>query len=155
MLTTDYPLMIGQKHQIEPAPHRDAHPQYYIPVADVVPENVEQLKGRHFADEQSPLFGLVRFHGDALDQWFEEDEQIFVHPRNPDTRVDAVRSSWQVRVELDRIVLAEASSSVMVFETGLLRNTFAFPRCYVPNASEIRNDSRAPGPSSHRREVND
>ena len=44
---------------------------------------------------------------------------MFVHPRNPYTRVDALRSSCPVRVELDRIVLAESASTVMVFETGL------------------------------------
>ena len=44
---------------------------------------------------------------------------MFVHPRNPYTRVDALRSRCPVRVELDRIVLAESASTVMVFETGL------------------------------------
>jgi uncharacterized protein (DUF427 family) len=65
------------------------------------------------------LAGLVRFRFDALDSWFEEDEQVFVHPRNPYTRVDALRSSRHVRVELDGVVLAESAASVMVFETGL------------------------------------
>ena len=34
-------------------------------------------------------------------------------------RVDALRSSRSVRVELDGVVLAEAPTTVMVFETGL------------------------------------
>ena len=54
-----------------------------------------------------------------LDAWFEEDEQVFVHPRNPYARVDALRSTPAVRVELEGIVLAESASPVMVFETGL------------------------------------
>ena len=54
-----------------------------------------------------------------MDAWFEEDEQVFVHPRSPYTRVDALRSGRPVRVELDGVVLADAGSSVMVFETGL------------------------------------
>jgi uncharacterized protein (DUF427 family) len=54
-----------------------------------------------------------------MDAWFEEDEQVFVHPRSPYTRVDALRSNRPVRVELDGTVLADACSSVMVFETGL------------------------------------
>ena len=61
----------------------------------------------------------VRFDWAALDAWFEEDEQVFVHPRNPYSRVDAVRSNRSIRVELDGVVLAEAPCSVMVFETGL------------------------------------
>ena len=31
--------------------------------------------------------------GTALDAWYEEDEQVFVHPRNPYSRVDALRSA--------------------------------------------------------------
>ena len=54
-----------------------------------------------------------------MDAWFEEDEQVFVHPRSPYTRVDALRSNRRVRVELDGVVLADAGSLVMVFETGL------------------------------------
>jgi len=44
---------------------------------------------------------------------------VFVHPRSPYTRVDALRSNRPVRVELDGVVLADAGSAVMVFETGL------------------------------------
>jgi hypothetical protein len=70
----------------------------------------------------SPIDGVsntVRFEWEALDAWFEEDEQIFVHPRNPHVRVDPVRSTRSVRIELDGIVLASSSSPVLVFETGL------------------------------------
>lgn len=65
------------------------------------------------------LAGTVRIDWDAVDAWYEEDEQVFVHPRSPYTRVDALRSGRAVRVELDGVVLADAPSSVMVFETGL------------------------------------
>ena len=72
----------------------------------------------------------ARFEWDALDAWFEEDEQVFVHPRNPYTRVDALRSTRTVRVELDGVVLAESSSPVLVFETGL-------PTRYYLNRTEV------------------
>jgi len=65
------------------------------------------------------LAGTVRLDWEALDAWFEEDEQVFVHPRNPYARVDALRSTRRVRVELEGIVLAESAATVMVFETGL------------------------------------
>ncbi len=54
-----------------------------------------------------------------MDAWFEEDEEVFVHPRNPYVRVDALRSSRTVRIEVDGTVLAESSAPVLVFETGL------------------------------------
>jgi uncharacterized protein (DUF427 family) len=72
----------------------------------------------------------MRFEWDALDHWFEEDEEVFVHPRSPYTRVDALRSTRRVRVELDGVLLAESSSPVMVFETGL-------PTRYYLNRTEI------------------
>ena len=50
-----------------------------------------------------------RFDWDALDAWYEEDEQVFVHPRNPYIRVDALRSHPHVRVELDGVTLAETA----------------------------------------------
>jgi uncharacterized protein (DUF427 family) len=70
----------------------------------------------------SPIDALrntARIDWVALDSWFEEDEQVFVHPRSPYVRVDALRSSRTVRVELDGVLLAETSSPVLLFETGL------------------------------------
>jgi len=76
--------------------------------------------GRRYVESTIPgLVGMVRFDWDALEAWFEEDEQVFVHPRSPYVRVDALRSTRRVRVELEGVVLAESSAPVMVFETGL------------------------------------
>jgi uncharacterized protein (DUF427 family) len=100
------------------------YPQYYVPLADVGAQPLARLAeeggARAFGDDAAEgVRGLVRFEWAALDAWYEEDEQIFVHPRNPYTRVDAVRSTRRVRVELDGVVLAESAAPVMVFETGL------------------------------------
>jgi uncharacterized protein (DUF427 family) len=121
------------------------YPQYYIPLADVRPDalvsegytqhsprgpvelhtvSVGDIRRPHAAKvlRDSSVEGLhdtVRFEWSALDAWFEEDERVFVHPRNPYARVDALRSTRTVRVELEGTVLAESSSPVMVFETGL------------------------------------
>jgi uncharacterized protein (DUF427 family) len=121
------------------------YPQYLIPAADVDPEvlvdtgetrrrkrgtvtkvglrvgDVERPAAGERYDE-SPIAGLpgmIRFAWDTFDAWFEEDEEIYVHPRNPYARVDALRSSRTIRVELDGVVLAQSSSPVLVFETGL------------------------------------
>ena len=121
------------------------YPQYYIPLADVRadlldPDGHAQQTARGLVEVRglrarevhrpraarlvtdSPIEGLtgtVRFDWGAMDAWFEEDEQVFVHPRSPYTRVDALKSNRPVRVELEGVVLADAGSSVMVFETGL------------------------------------
>jgi uncharacterized protein (DUF427 family) len=119
------------------------YPQYYIPRADVRPEFLRDenhpqkvqfgasrrfsLVGsgqthksavRVFDDGEGPVAGLVRFDWDRL-TWFEEDEPIYGHPRNPYSRVDALRSHRHVRVELDGVLLADTTSPVLLFETGL------------------------------------
>jgi uncharacterized protein (DUF427 family) len=82
---------------------------------------VERPKaGRRYVESPiAELVGHIRFEWDALDAWFEEDEQVFVHPRNPYVRVDALRSTRNVRIERDGVVLAQSSAPVLVFETGL------------------------------------
>ncbi|HMH94245.1 MAG TPA: DUF427 domain-containing protein, partial [Streptosporangiaceae bacterium] len=69
--------------------------------------------------------------------WYEEDEEVFVHPRNPYTRVDALRSTRTVRVELDGELLAESRSPVMVFETGL-------PTRYYLNRTDVNFEHLVP-----------
>jgi uncharacterized protein (DUF427 family) len=61
----------------------------------------------------------IRFRWDAIDQWLEEDEPIYGHPRDPYTRIDALRSSRHVRVELDGVLLAESHRPTILFETRL------------------------------------
>jgi len=129
------------------------YPQYYIPVADIDPtalvdEDHEQKLSRGTARAHGlrvgetvrpaalriygdgSLAGMARFEWAALDAWFEEDEQVFVHPRDPYTRVDALRSTRHVRIELDGTLLAESSSPILVFETGL-------PTRYYLNRTEV------------------
>jgi uncharacterized protein (DUF427 family) len=70
-------------------------------------------------DADDDVANTARLDWDAVDAWFEEDEQVYVHPRNPYVRVDALRSRRPVRVEVDGVVLAESAAPVLVFETGL------------------------------------
>ena len=69
--------------------------------------------------ERADIKGHVAFHWDKVDQWFEEDEEVFVHPRDPHHRVDACASSRHVRVVIGGETVAESSRPVLVFETGL------------------------------------
>ena len=134
-----------------------AYPQYYIPLADVdadalvdegTTEETPRGDVRHHrlsasatasdptrrsllgAAKVAGLDETVRFDWSAFDAWFEEDEQVFVHPRNPYTRVDAIRSTRRVRVESKGVVLAETSSPVLCFETGL-------PTRYYLNRTDV------------------
>ena len=83
--------------------------------------------------EDSPieeLRGTIRFQWDAMEAWFEEDEQVYTHPRDPYTRVDILASSRNVRVLLDDLVLADSSSPRLLFETGV-RTRHYLPRTHV------------------------
>ena len=139
------------------------YPQYYIPMTDVTDGLLvdEEKPGRArtgpvqqkailaagglrpraarvYGDGAAQgLAGLVRFEWAALDAWFEEDEEVFVHPRSPYTRVDAIRSTRSVQISLDGVGLAETSSPVMVFETGL-------PTRYYLNRTEINFEHLVP-----------
>jgi uncharacterized protein (DUF427 family) len=94
------------------------YPAYYLPVDDIDPALVALESTQTF--DGGPFAGLVHVDWDAVDSWFEEDEEVFGgHPRSPYARVDAIRSSRHIRVELDGVVLAESAAPVMVFETGL------------------------------------
>jgi uncharacterized protein (DUF427 family) len=136
------------------------YPQYYVPAEDItdgvlVDEGVEDQRplgpARRYAlsagGRQRPaaawvpvsgeLAGWVRLDWPAPDAWYEEDEQVFVHPRSPYVRVDALRSTRTVRIERDGVLLAESSSPVLVFETGLPT------RCYLPRTA-VRFDALEP-----------
>jgi uncharacterized protein (DUF427 family) len=64
------------------------------------------------------LRGHVRFDFAAFD-WFEEDEQIFTHPRDPGVRVDILPSSRHIRIEVGGVTVADTARAHLLFETGL------------------------------------
>jgi uncharacterized protein (DUF427 family) len=70
-------------------------------------------------DGAPPLAGHVSFYWDKLDEWWEEDERVHVHPRDPYHRVDVLSSSRHVRVSLDGQTLAESTSTKALFESNL------------------------------------
>ncbi len=139
------------------------YPAYYIPVADVraaleptgktshSPSRGEAVHYTVRAGEaaavdaalrypDSPIDELreaVRFDWSAMDAWFEEDEEIFVHPRDPYTRVDVLPSSRHVRVLVNGEVVADSHRPWLLFETNLPT------RYYLPKV-DVRMDLLEP-----------
>jgi uncharacterized protein (DUF427 family) len=70
-------------------------------------------------DSVPELKGYAAFYWDRMDRWFEEDEEIFVHARDPHVRVDILPSSRSVEISLDGTVLARSKRAQFLFETGL------------------------------------
>ncbi|MEV6946568.1 DUF427 domain-containing protein [Streptomyces sp. NPDC051172] len=64
-------------------------------------------------------FEWFRRSGRGLDHWYEEEEEIFIHPRDPHKRVDAIASSRHVQVSVGGMLLADTQRPVLLFETGL------------------------------------
>lgn len=101
-------------------------PNWYLEVSDVTDElaiyNVGvSVKGRkaltrYFTNELSGLFTIAF---DKMDAWFEEDEQIFVHPKDPYKRVDILQSSRHIRIEVNGLEIANTRAPHLLFETGL------------------------------------
>jgi uncharacterized protein (DUF427 family) len=132
------------------------YPAYYVPLADVRAELRPDGAGPHSPSrgdasaytvlaggraaagaalryEDSPiaeLRDLVRLDWHAMDAWFEEDEEVFTHPRDPHTRVDILASSRHVAVEVAGATVAESSSPRLLFETGLPER-FYLPKPHV------------------------
>jgi uncharacterized protein (DUF427 family) len=121
------------------------YPTYYLPADDVF----AQLKPAG-DDTYDVIVGdvtipgaarrqidLVRLEFGAMDEWLEEDEPIYVHPRDPYKRVDILASSRHVEVRVDDQVVASSSQPRILFETSLP------PRYYLP-LSDVRLDLLRP-----------
>src|SRR3954451_21964453 len=122
-------------------------PTYFLPMEDVRPgvlvdetatgwsvvagrRRVEGAAWRN--DEFAPLKDHVTFSWETLD-WYEEDEQVFEHARDPHHRVDTVRSSRRVEVFIDAERVANSARPLLLFETTLPT------RFYLPFA-DVRMD---------------
>lgn len=145
------------------------YPTYFFPAGDVRPEVIGEESGRGDASGAlgSAVFHTVRAGGreagsaayaypdsadlglddhvafvwGKMDRWMEEDEEVYVHPRDPHKRVDILASSRHVRIEFDGVIVAESSRPVLLFETGLP------VRHYLPRP-DVRLDLLVP--SDHR-----
>ena len=83
------------------------------------------------------LRDLVRLDWASMSEWFEEDEPVYTHPRDPYSRVDILASSRHVRVEIDGVTVADSGQPRILFETGLP------PRYYLP-LTDLRMDLLRP-----------
>jgi uncharacterized protein (DUF427 family) len=151
---TTNPLLVWE------VPH---YPAYYIPSSDIGAElvatgEIDHSPSRGNADiydvkvaratatgaarryPASPIEEIrdaVRLEWNAMDEWMEEDELVYVHPRDPYTRVDILASSRHVQVVVDGETIADSHQPRILFETGLP------PRYYLP-LSDVRLDHLTP-----------
>ncbi len=106
------------------------YPAWYVPKGDVVDPSLPTMTIDELADHVSVDWA-------AVDHWFEEDVEVFVHPRDPYKRIDALPSSRHLRVTIDGAVVADSDRPTIVYET-MLR-----PRYYLP-VTDVRLDLLVP-----------
>jgi uncharacterized protein (DUF427 family) len=83
------------------------------------------------------LRDAVRLDWNAMDEWMEEDEPVYTHPRDPYTRVDVLASARHLEVVVDGVTVADSRQPRILFETGLP------PRYYLP-LTDLRLDLLTP-----------
>jgi uncharacterized protein (DUF427 family) len=79
----------------------------------------------------------VAFEWPQMDAWFEEDDEVYVHARDPYKRVDVLHSSRHLRVVVAGEVVCDTRRPTLLFETGLPT------RYYVPK-TDVRMDLLEP-----------
>jgi uncharacterized protein (DUF427 family) len=113
---------------------------YSVKVGDQL---AEKAAWRYLEPERSDIKDYVAFYWDKMDAWFEEDDEVFVHPRDPYHRVDVLHSSRHVKIVVGGEVVAETSRPRLLFETGLPT------RYYIPKV-DTRLDLLTPTSTSTR-----
>lgn len=84
-------------------------PHYAFPATDV----------RIAAEPEPHAEGYVTIAWDAVDAWYEEDERVEVHPRDPYHRIDTFSTSRRVAVSIDGVEVASTTRAKALYETGL------------------------------------
>lgn len=103
----------------------------------------EKAAWRYLQPERPQLKDYIAFYWDKMDAWFEEDDEVFVHPRDPYHRVDVLNSSRHVKIVIGGEVVAETRRPRLLIETGLP------VRYYIPKI-DVRLDLLTPTNTSTR-----
>lgn len=128
-------LLVPTDH-VEGSPYKGERVHWTVKVDERVAENAA-FAYPNLKEGRPDLRGYIAFKWNAMDAWYEEDERVYVHPRDPYHRVDTIRSSRHIRVEIDGMTVAETDRPHLLFETGLPT------RYYIP-LEDVRMDLMTP-----------
>jgi uncharacterized protein (DUF427 family) len=110
---------------LKPSTHREPHAvggettYWDIDSGDISAANAAWSFVSPPDENLSPLAGRIAFTWKSVDQWFEEEEEVFVHARDPYARIDVLQSSSHVQVWFDGDIIADSHRPVLLFETHL------------------------------------
>ncbi len=71
------------------------------------------------AEIEADVPGYVRVPWPSVDEWFEEAERVQSHPRNPYHRIDCLKSTRRLQVEVGDQVLVDTDDTIVLYETAL------------------------------------
>ncbi len=117
-------------------PYKGTASYWSIAVGDQLSENAVWSYPEPF-DEVAAIKDYVAFYWDRVDHWYEEDDEVFVHARDPYKRVDVVNSSRPVRVIVGGETVAQSTRARFLYETRLPT------RYYIP-PEDVRMDLLVP-----------
>jgi uncharacterized protein (DUF427 family) len=117
-------------------PHKGEASYWSVTVGDRVARNAV-WSYQDPLPQRTDIKGYLALYWNRMDAWFEEDDEVFAHPRDPYHRVDVLSSSRHVRVAVAGETLAETRRPWLLFETGLPT------RYYLPKA-DVRMDLLVP-----------
>ncbi|HSN10834.1 MAG TPA: DUF427 domain-containing protein [Propionibacteriaceae bacterium] len=112
-----------------------AHTTPGMPVTIRTPDG--ELAEAGFRPDDADLAGYVVLDWAAFTEWYDEDELLVAHPRDPFKRVECLRSSRHVQVAVDGVVLADTTRATLLCETLLPT------RYYIP-AEDVAMDLLVP-----------
>jgi len=120
-----FPPASVDKSLLKPSDHREPHPvggetaYWDLEAGSSRSANAAWTFTAPPDEALSPLAGRIAFTWKAVDQWFEEEEEVFVHARDPYARIDVLQSSSHVQIWFDGEPIADSHRPVLLFETHL------------------------------------
>lgn len=99
-------------------PYKGTASYWSIAAGDRVSENAVWGYPDPFA-EVATISDYVAFYWNRVDHWYEEDDEVFVHARDPYKRVDVVNSSRPLKVIVGGETVAETTRARFLYETRL------------------------------------
>jgi uncharacterized protein (DUF427 family) len=109
--------LLVQSDYTETSGYRGTRKFWHVQVGDHIAENAAWT---YEPKDKRPAFGgYIAFKWSAMDHWYEEQEEVFHHPRHPYHRVDTVQSSRHIEVYVDGVKVADTKRPYLLFETRL------------------------------------
>jgi len=139
-------VFVADSNKVKMVWEKPYYPTYYFPIADVRMDllaptgetrrspsrgtadvHTVKVAGREAADaarlwtdvKLDAIRDHVSLDWSSMDHWYEEEDEVYVHARDPYTRIDILQGSQHVEVVVNGVKIADTTKPKLLFETGL------------------------------------